>query len=72
MCSQQDFYILQSGKIFVVDGNQSHFLQSLTLLPVVYNIPQAIQRCALCQFFFCFEMAVVTPKQNPESLSISM
>ena len=40
--------------------------QTFAFLSVVHNVSQAIERGALCQFLFCFLMAVVTPKQKPE------
>ena len=53
MCPEQNFHIMQLGKFFMVDGNESHLLQTLTLLTVMYDVSQAIERIALCQFFLC-------------------
>ena len=49
--AQQDFGVVQAGKLFVVDGDEAHGLEAFHLAAVVHDVTQAVERAALAQFF---------------------
>ena len=76
---------MQLAHLVVVNGDEPHLTQALALHTIVNNIAEAIELIALGQLFLCFldggghsetettaGMAVVTPKQKPLPLSISI
>ena len=54
MGAQQHLDIMKAGKIVVIDSDEPHLLQALTLHTVMYDITQAVESVAPCQFFFSF------------------
>ena len=54
MSTEQYLDVMKTGKFFVVDGDKSHLLETLAFLAIVHDVTQAIERIALCQFFFRF------------------
>ena len=54
MGTQQYLHVMQLAHIVVVDGDQSHLSQTFTLHSVVYDITEAVEGLALCQFFLGF------------------
>ena len=45
---------MQLTHLVVIDGNESHLTQTLTLHTIVNNIAEAIELIALGQLFLCF------------------
>ena len=54
MSSQKDVGITQAGKLFVVDGRQSHLPKALHFPAVVHDIAKAVELVPGCQFLFGF------------------
>ena len=54
MGTKQYLGVVQAVEFVVVDGDESHFLQTLHLTAVVYNVAQAVQRAAFGQLLFGF------------------
>ena len=54
MRTQQHLGMMQLAQLVVVDGDESHLAQSLTLHTVMYDIAQAIELVALGQFLLSF------------------
>ena len=52
--AQQYLGIVQAVELVVVDGDESHGLQTLHFAAVVHNVAQAVQRAAFGQFLFGF------------------
>ena len=52
MSAQQHLRIMDVSHLLVIDGHQSHLLQSITLLTIVHNVTQAIELLLLGQFLF--------------------
>ena len=52
VCSQQHLHVPQLKELLVVNGDKSHLLETLTLHPVVHNVPQTVEFSAPLQFFF--------------------
>jgi len=51
--TQKDFDVMQTLKVVVVDCDEPHAAQTLTLHAVMHYIAEAIQRLSLSQFFLC-------------------
>jgi hypothetical protein len=54
MGTEQHFHMVQAAHLIMVNGNQSHLPQSLTLHAIVNNISQAIELGTLGQLFLGF------------------
>ena len=52
--AQQYLDIMQLFHVFVVDGDKPQVAEPVTFHSVVHDVAQAIERVALCQFFFGF------------------
>ena len=51
--AQQHFRIVQLIHIFMVDGYEPQIVEPFAFHAVVHDVAEAIERVALCQFFFC-------------------
>lgn len=51
MGAQQHLHVVELAQVVVVDGDESHLTEAVTLPTVVYDITEAVERRALCQFF---------------------
>ena len=54
MSPQQHLHIMQLAKVVVIDGDESHSTQALTLHTIVYDVAQTVKPVSLGQFLFCF------------------
>ena len=52
MSTEQHLDIVQLAHLVVVDGNESHLTQTLTLHTIMHNITETIELRALGQLFF--------------------
>ena len=50
VCAEQHLHIMQMAQLLMVDGNESHPFQPLTLHAVVHDVTQTVERGALGQF----------------------
>ena len=54
MRTQQHLDVMQLTHLVMIDGDESHLAQTLTLHTVMYDISQAIELLALSQFLLRF------------------
>ena len=54
MSTQQHLHIMQFTHLLMINGDESHLSQALTLHAVMHNIAQTIEFLALSQFLLCF------------------
>ena len=54
MSTQQYFHVVQLAHLVVIDGDESHVAQALTLHTIMHYITQAIELIALGQLFLGF------------------
>jgi len=52
MSAQKDLHIVQLPHLIVLDGDQSHLAQPVTLHAVMHNVAQTIEFIAFGEFFF--------------------
>ena len=52
MGTKQHLDVMQLAHIVVINGNESHIAQAVTLHAIMHNITKTIERIALCQLFF--------------------
>ena len=54
MSTEEYLGIMQRLQVIMVDGDEAHLPQPLTLHAIVHDIAQTVERLACCQFLFCF------------------
>ena len=52
--TQQHLHIVEVAHVIMVDGDESHFPETITLHTVVHDIAEAVECLTLCQFFLGF------------------
>lgn len=73
MSTQQHLGVVQLVELLVVDGDESLPVQAFHLHAVVHDVAQAIEPGpSWASSSSALRMAVVTPKQKPLPLSISI